>query len=398
MDINIRDQVVILLTVWFSSSGKSGPKPLAPSEWLSFFLWLKEKEQGPEKLLMSDDLKQYLEGWNNQNITADRIRSLLARAAALGLSLERWHRAGLWVMTCFDKDYPSRLKNRLAYMPPVLFGCGNRQLLNNGGIAVIGSRDVTEEDLAYTKRLGSEIVSQGYSVISGGARGVDDAVMSGALEKEGTVVGVLSDNLMRAATSSKYRKALIAGDLVLISPFNPEASFDVGNAMARNKYIYCLSDAAIVIASSKEKGGTWSGAVENLSNKWVPLWVKSTNDNGSGNHYLVAKGGHWIPDNNLSIASLIIRKPVEGKSAYIEDVQPLTYNSFLSRWEKSDMKGAIKKDRLREMFNIGKKCLDQWLKQGVSGGKIIKHNKPVRYQLVKGNQLTLDLWQHPKTD
>ncbi len=397
MDNNIRNQVVILLTVWFSSSGKSGPKPLTPSEWHSFSLWLKEKEQAPEKLLMSDDLKQCLEGWNNQNITADRIRSLLARAGALGLSLERWHRAGLWVMTCFDKDYPSRLKNRVAYMPPVLFGCGNRKLLNNGGIAVIGSRDVTEEDLAYTKRLGSEIVSQGYSVISGGARGVDDAAMLGAMEKEGTVVGILSDNLMRAATSSKYRKALIAGDLVLISPFNPETGFDVGNAMARNKYIYCLSDAAIVIASSKEKGGTWSGAVENLSNKWVPLWVKSTNDNGSGNHYLVAKGGQWIPDNNLSIASLIIRKPVEGKSAYTEDVQPLTYNSFLSQWEKSDMKGAIKKDELKETFNVGMKCLDQWLKQGVSEGRIIKHKKPVRYQLVQGDQLTLDLWQHPKT-
>lgn len=398
MDINIKDQVVILLTVWFGSVGKSGLTPLTPSEWQSFSLWLKEKERCPETLLMNEDLNRYLEDWDNKNITADRVRSLLARAGALGLSLERWHRAGLWVMTCFDKDYPSRLKNRVAYMPPVLFGCGNRKLLNNGGIAVIGSRDVTEEDLAYTKRLGSEIVAQEYSVISGGARGVDDAAMSGALEKEGTVVGVLSDGLMRAATSSKYRKALIAGDLVLISPFNPEAGFDVGNAMARNKYIYCLSDAAIVIASSKEKGGTWSGAVENLSNKWVPLWVKSTADNKSGNKYLVAKGGYWIPDNNLSIASLIIRDSAEGESENIQDAQPLTYSSFLSRWEKFDKKGAIKKDELRRMFNVGKKCLDQWLKQGVSEGRIIKHKNPVRYQFVQRNQLTLDLWLHPKTD
>lgn len=398
MDINIRDQVVILLTVWFGSVGKTGPKPLTPSEWQSFSLWLKEKERFPETLLMNEDINRYLEGWDNKNITADRVRSLLARAGALGLSLERWHRAGLWVMTCFDKDYPSRLKNRVAYMPPVLFGCGNRKLLDNGGIAVIGSRDVKEEELEYTKRLGSEIVSQGYSVISGGARGVDDAAMSGAMEKEGTVVGVLSDSLMRAATSSKYRKALIAGDLVLISSFNPEAGFDVGNAMARNKYIYCLSDAAIVIASSKEKGGTWSGAVENLSNEWVPLWVKSTVDNKSGNKYLVTKGGHWLSDNSLSIASLIIRGSAEGKSENIQDAQPLTYSSFLYRWEKSGKKGAIKKDDLREMFNIGKKCLDQWLKQGVSENKIIKHTKPVRYQLVQGNQLTLDLWLHPKTD
>jgi hypothetical protein len=62
-------------------------------------------------------------------------------------------------------------------------------------------------------------------------------------------------------------------NLVLVSPFNPEAGFDVGNAMARNKYIYCLSDAAIVVATSKGSGGTWSGATENLKRNWAPLWV-----------------------------------------------------------------------------------------------------------------------------
>lgn len=391
MDIHIRDQAVLLLTVWFSASSKGGPKPLTPSEWQSFSMWLNEKGQSSDQLLMRGDLQQILEGWNNQGITVDRIRSLLERAGALGLSLERWNRAGLWVMTCFDKDYPLRLKNRVPYIPPVLFGCGNRQLLNKGGIAVVGSRDVSEEEIEYTKRLGAEIVSQGYSVISGGARGVDDAAMSGALGQEGTVIGVLSDSLLRAATSSKYRKALLAGDLVLISSFNPEVGWDVGNAMARNKYIYCLSDAAIVIKSSKEKGGTWSGAVENLSNRWVPLWVKPTKNMGSGNHNLVVKGGQWLPDNNLSIKELIVPRSRDGKGSEEEYVRPLNYESFLIQWEKTDIKGAVKKDKLIKMFNISRRCLDQWLKQGVADGKIIKHKKPVRYQLPKGDQLTLDL-------
>ncbi len=392
MDLNNRDQVVVLLTVWFPALGKSTPKPLTPSEWHSFSIWLKEKDKCLDALLTENDLERYLSGWENKNITVDRIRFLLGRAGALGLSLDRWNRAGLWIVTCFDKDYPVRLRNRVVYMPPVLFGCGNRKLLNNGGVAVIGSRDVTEKDLEYTKTLGVEIVSQGYSVISGGARGVDDAAMLGALEKEGTVIGVLSDSLLRSATSSKYRKALIAGDLVLISSFNPEAGFDVGNAMARNKYIYCLSDAAIVIASTKDKGGTWSGAVENLSNKWVPLWVKSTNDNKSGNHNLVVKGGSWLPDGNLSVPLLVAHQYPNKKDSAKEGFQPLTYETFLSSWGKSNLKGSVNKDELRNLFNVGKKCLDQWLKQGVSEGKIVKHKKPVRYQLVQGNQMTLDLW------
>lgn len=392
MDINVKDQVVLLLTVCFSSPGKGDPKPLTPSEWHIFCSWLDERGQSLDQFLLKNDTRQILEGWNNQRITADRIRSLLARAGALGLSLERWYRVGLWIMTCFDDDYPSRLKNRLPYRPPVFFGCGNRKLLNSGGIAVIGSRNVTEEDIKYTRSLGAEIVSQGYSVVSGGARGVDDAAMSGAMTQEGTVIGVLSDNLMRAATSSKYRKSLLAGDLALVSSVNPEAGFNVGNAMVRNKYVYCLSDAAIVIESTKDKGGTWSGAVENLSNRWVPLWVKSTNNKDSGNHRLVAKGGEWIPDDELSVAKLIVQKPVEKKSITTVYTQPLTYQSFLVQWEKTNVKVALKKDKLLEMFALGKKCLDQWLKQGVADGKISKYKKPVRYKLANKDQLPLDFW------
>lgn len=391
MEINTRDQVVLLLTVWLGGSVKGGQKPLTPLEWNTFSMWLEEKDRDLEKLLVTNNLHDFLEGWNNKTITADRIRSLLARAGALGLSLERWNRAGLWVMTCFNKDYPSRLRDRLPYIPPVFFGCGNRKLLDKGGIAVVGSRDVTDNDIEYTRQLGAEIVTQGYSVVSGGARGVDEAAMTGALEKEGTVIGILAENLLRAATSSKYRQALLASDLVLVSSFNPESGFDVGNAMARNKYIYCLSDAAIVIASTKEKGGTWSGATENLSNKWVPLWVKSTNSAVSGNQSLVSKGAQWLPDNNLSIKELIIPRSSGGQESEKDYIRPTSYESFLTQWKKSDIKGAVKKDKLSEMFNIGKKCLDQWLKRGVAEGKIVKHKKPVKYQLSQGNQLMFGL-------
>ena len=79
----------------------------------------------------------------------------------LGLALEKWQRAGLWVMTRSDEDYPFRLKSRLKYdAPPVLFGCGNRQLLDRGGIAVVGSRDATEGDLGCASMLGGEMASR----------------------------------------------------------------------------------------------------------------------------------------------------------------------------------------------------------------------------------------------
>ncbi len=104
MKIDIKDQAVLLLTVRFNALSHGGPKPLTPSEWHSFSLWLNEKGYSPEQLLISDDFKQILNGWNNQKITAERISLLLGRSGAMGLSLEKWHRTALWIMTCFDKD------------------------------------------------------------------------------------------------------------------------------------------------------------------------------------------------------------------------------------------------------------------------------------------------------
>lgn len=310
MSTSLQTQAVLLLTVWFTKAAKDDPKPLTPSEWGRFAAWLKSQERSPEALMTSADPADCLEGWLDRSITPDRIRYLLGRSGALGLALEKWQRAGLWVMTRSDADYPSRLKKHLKLeAPPVLFGCGNRQLLDQGGVAVVGSRAARAEDLDFTSRLGAEIAAQGFSVVSGGAAGVDETAMLGALEKEGTAVGVLAENLLRAALSAKYRQGLMSKNLVVVSPFNPEAHFTVGNAMARNKYIYCLADAGIVITTSKESGGTWAGAIENLKNGWVPLWVKEHADPDSGNAALVQRGARWLSGNGVAVSSLADREP-----------------------------------------------------------------------------------------
>jgi predicted Rossmann fold nucleotide-binding protein DprA/Smf involved in DNA uptake len=287
-------QAVLLLTAHFSKPAPGDPKPLTPTEWGRFALWLREQGQAPEALLTGETPK-LLDGWRDDTVPAERIHALLSRSPALALALEKWQRAGLWVITRSDPDYPSRLKKLLKNSsPPLFFGCGNRRLLNRGGLTVVGSRDATQGDLDFACKLGGAAAEAGYSIASGGARGIDESAMLGALEREGTVIGVLSDRLLKAAMSSKYRPALMARNLVLISPFNPEAGFDVGNAMARNKYVYCIADAAVIVHSGT-KGGTWSGALENLKHGWVPLWVKPTTDRKSGNAQIVAKGARWLP-------------------------------------------------------------------------------------------------------
>ena len=287
-------EAVLLLTSSLGKRGIEELKPLTPSEWGEFAAWMKDQSLSPGDLLQCD-LGDSLKMWEHPKVTTSRVEGLLNRGAALGFALEKWERAGLWVVTRADANYPSQLKQHLGRSAPAtLFGCGNVELLNIRGIAVVGSRDADTNDLCFAERVGRRAAECGELLVSGGAAGVDRAAMFGALDADGAVTGVLAEKLLRATTSSEYRSHLLTGNLTLVSPFDPEASFTVGNAMARNRYIYCLAHDAIVVSSKQGRGGTWRGATENLKHGWVPLLVAMSDAANSGNSGLVELGGHWL--------------------------------------------------------------------------------------------------------
>ena len=385
-------QAALLLTVSLGKADRDGTKPLSPGEWAR--LTDRLEDLGFDlSALMTGNLRDVLSGWEETSITPDRMDRLLGRGAALGLAVEKWQRAGLWILARSGPGYPTRLAHRLGRTtPPVLFGCGARPLLERGGLAVVGSRDASEDDLAFSEHLGEAASKQGYSIVSGGARGVDRSAMKGALGSEGTAVAVLADSLLRAATSSLYRRPLLSGDLVLVSAVNPEARFNVGNAMARNRYIYCLSDAAVVVASARGSGGTWNGACENAKAGWVPLWVKQTADIDSGNVDLVARGACWLPDPLKSVAELFGRQDaapaLDGVSeeARSWEAPNLTipkdlefFDLFLARLMAITAEEPLSEAEVAERLSVAKGQVKEWIKRGVIEGKIERVTRPVRY-------------------
>ena len=330
MPVNENAQAIMLLTISFGKADQSDVKPLSPAEWHGLALWLRDRGLSPADLLRRD-FEKSLSGWADQKVTMYRLDSLLGRGMALALALEKWERVGLWVVARSDQDYPERLRTHLKdQRPPVLFGCGNKRLLEKGGIAVVGSRHASQMDLAFAEGLGKKAAGEWRIIVSGGARGVDQAAMFGALQAGGNAIGVPADSLFRAASSSKYRDYLLSESLVLVTPYNPESGFDVGKAMRRNKYIYCLSDAAVVVRSDAGKGGTWQGATECLKAGWVPVWVNKNVDAESGNAELEQLGGVWLPDGLDRVSSLLSdsssglaeqREPLASSSA-VEDTMP----------------------------------------------------------------------------
>ena len=115
--------------------------------------------------------------------------------------------------------------------------------------------------------------------------------MRGAADSNGKVVGVLADSLERAAVNRENRELVLDSRLTLITVFDPSAGFNVGHAMQRNRLIYALSDAALVVNSDVGKGGTWAGAIEQLEKlHFVPVYVRSTGQASEGLKALQNKG------------------------------------------------------------------------------------------------------------
>jgi predicted Rossmann fold nucleotide-binding protein DprA/Smf involved in DNA uptake len=194
----------------------------------------------------------------------------------------------------------------------VLFGCGDAAVLDAGGLAVVGSRDANDAMVAYSEAIGRLTAQARQTIVSGGARGVDQAAMRGALEVGGKVIGVLADSLEKAVMNRENRDALLEERLVLVSPFDPSAGFNVGNAMQRNKLIYALADAALVVNSDVDKGGTWAGATEQLNRlRLVAVYVRSTGEIGRGLEALRQKGAvPWPnPSDSEGLKAALQRKP-----------------------------------------------------------------------------------------
>src|ERR1043166_8071516 len=290
-------QAIILLTAPLIV-GRSDPslELLTLTEYNRLARLLREKQKEPADLIGPD--AEETVGACAAVFGRERLEVLLGRGFLLSQALERWNARAIWVVSRADSNYPRRRKaRRKEDAPPVLYGCGDAALLDPGGLAVVGSRHVDDELVSYTENIGKLAAEARRSIISGAAKGIDRAAMHGALQNGGAVSGVMSDSLERGALARDNREPLMDHKLVLISPYDPAAGFNVGHAMQRNKAIYALADAALVVTSDFEKGGTWAGAIEQLEKlHFVPVFVRHGGHAGKGNAALLQHGAIPWPE------------------------------------------------------------------------------------------------------
>ena len=218
-----------------------------------------------------------------------KAKSELANNAFLAESLNN---EGYELIPITSPEYSKTLKENLkaAHAPALLYVKGNKQIMQEKSIAIVGSRNATDKSLEFTDNI-AKLASKEYKVVvSGFAKGVDKQALDSAINYKGQSIIVLPQGIMTFGSGfKKYYKQIVDGDVLVLSTFFPKAPWKAELAMARNPIIYGLA-SEIYVAESSDKGGTWSGVVDGLrKNRKIYVRKPDANENNA-NNLLIQKG------------------------------------------------------------------------------------------------------------
>jgi len=156
---------------------------------------------------------------------------------------------------------------------------GDISLLHRKCVAVVGTREVTPEGSARSRRLARELAAAGVIVMSGLAKGVDTEALNAAVEAGGRVVAVIGTPVDRAYPAENKRlQERIYREHLLISQFAPGERVFPTNFPERNKLMAALSDATAIIEAGDTSGTLHQAAECGRLGRWLFI-AKSVVDN-----------------------------------------------------------------------------------------------------------------------
>jgi DNA processing protein len=167
--------------------------------------------------------------------------------------LVQWAAAGWRFISVLDADYPARLRD-IHQAPPFLFAQGELRA-DEKAVAVVGSREASDESLGLAAGIAALLVRDEISVLSGLADGVDAAAHRAALAARGRTIAVIGSGIARAypAKNEKLQREIARRGLVL-SQFWPDAPPQRHNFLMRNAVMSGLGRCTVVVQAAEKSG------------------------------------------------------------------------------------------------------------------------------------------------
>lgn len=191
---------------------------------------------------------------------AEQIILLLSQEDVLEHYIRKGQRMGCSPITRVSENYPRLLRYRLGLdSPGCLWVRGEVSLLNSPSVSLVGSRDLAEPNRRFAEAVGIHAARQGLTLVSGNARGADQAAQNACLNAGGCVISIVADELLK---HSAHERILYVSEDGFDDPFTAQ------RAIRRNRCIHALGRMVFVAQATLNKGGTWDGTVKNLHNGW----------------------------------------------------------------------------------------------------------------------------------
>src|SRR5712692_11388665 len=151
-----------------------------------------------------------------------------------------------------------------------LWCVGDTSLLRRKCVAIVGTRQVSPEGAARSRRLARELAAAGVVIVSGLAKGVDTEALGAAIEAGGRVVAVIGTPIDRAyPAENKQLQERIYREHLLISQFAPGERVFPTNFPERNKLMAALSDATVITEAGDTSGTLHQAAECGRLGRWL---------------------------------------------------------------------------------------------------------------------------------
>ncbi|MDO9565167.1 MAG: DNA-processing protein DprA [Candidatus Desulfaltia sp.] len=241
-------------------------------------------EASREELLNLDGMSERLVSAIKQHRISEQVKK----------ELDLVKQKGYRIVTMADNDYPSLLL-QIPDPPPFLYVYGNIDgSIKN--IAVVGSRNATTYGISTTQQLCLNLASNGITVVSGMARGIDTAAHEGALMGKGKTIAVLGSGLERVYPSENIKLFhKIAANGAVISEFSLMTEPEAYNFPIRNRIISGISLGTVIVEATKRSGSLITARLAAEQNREVFAVPGSIHSfKSTGTHTLIKQGAKLV--------------------------------------------------------------------------------------------------------
>lgn len=265
--------------------------------------------------------------------TVDRMRS---RRAALPspARLEAWQREGYRLVCPGEPEWPTQLDDLGDARPIVLWVRGTADLRFGclRSVSVVGSRAATSYGSVVGTELAADLAARAFTVISGGAYGIDACAHRGALSAGGSTVAVLASGLTFGYPKGNFELFAAIGQTgVLVSERPPDHAPTRPGFLVRNRLIAALSRGTVVVEAAMRSGAlnTARHAAE-LNRPIMAVPGPVTSAQSAGCHELIRESGAVCVTGAADIAEVVgpvgeeLGLPGFGPAVPAEQLDPVT--------------------------------------------------------------------------